>query len=362
MAAVVLEVNGVEYEDWVSAQVQIRLDALSNTFGFEAAIASAGVVPFVGNEPCKVRIDGEPVLTGHIELINIDTSHDSQRIDVQGRDRTGDLLDSQIAVLDELNANGLTLRRIAEIIIEHIGSNIEVVDEAGPAPFNLAEDGIAPEVGQDAYEFLEILARKRSVLLTSDADGNLVITRNFGRPVNAYLQHIAASSTNNVLRSSISQDMTGRYNLYYMSSQLNPLAISNAGSISNAQLVDQSGITRDELVRAGRQLVLVSEAMYSSDEARDRVWWERITRWARSTVYTAWVDGFRNQTGELWGTNELVQVVDELCGIDAEMLVAGVGFYSDTNEGDRTQLTCLRRNAFSPEPVPAEGGQLGIGP
>jgi prophage tail gpP-like protein len=354
MAGIRLVVNGVEYVDWTAADVSMRLDALSRTFGFEAVGVAAGRLPFEGGEPCEVWVDGEKVLTGSIELVNMTCDANEHRIDVQGRDLTGDFIDSDVSVIDELNTDGLTLKRIIEIVLAHIGSTLSVVDNAAPKAFNIAEDGISPEPGDNAFDYCETLARKRQVLLTGNAHGNVVIDNNVGLMVDGVLQHRAGDPTNNVTRCELSKDSTGRFNLYYLTSQLNPLAIQHAGDIPNAAIVEQTGATTDDRIRLGRQMVLVSESMYSAAEAEARVWWEYLARWARSFLYVATVVGFRHQGGELWEPNTIISVDDEYANIDARLLVAAVRFAENSTDGAVTELTCLRGNAFAA--APAEPG------
>ena len=174
-----LEVNGTPYEHFTSASAEIRLDALSNTFSFTAVSTEKTPLPFKGGEPCRVLVDDEAVVTGFIEIVS--GSHDagSHTINIQGRDKTGDLLDSNIGSLSDLKET-ITLKAIIEKVVANIGTTLTVIDEANPDPFNPAEDIQAPEPGDNAFQFLEALARKRQVLLTSNGDGNIVISQSPG--------------------------------------------------------------------------------------------------------------------------------------------------------------------------------------
>jgi len=64
----VLEVNGVQYDNFTAASCEIRLDALSNTFSFEAVAAEGAALPFKGGEACRVIVNRQAVLTGFIEI------------------------------------------------------------------------------------------------------------------------------------------------------------------------------------------------------------------------------------------------------------------------------------------------------
>jgi len=342
-----IEVDGVQYADFAAASVVSRLDALSNTFAFEATSEEARPLPFLGGEACSVWVDGEKVLTGSIELVNVSGDKESHKIDIQGMDKTGDLLYSSIGSISDFRPP-MTLKKAIERIISHLGASIFVVDLVSPDSFNSAEDLAAPEPGQNAFEFIEILARKRQVLLTSDEEGNVVITSSHGEVVGATLQHRVDDNSNNVLSYAVSYDSTGRFNAYKSMSQLNPTPLVLAGGTGVDAIVDQqSKIVVDQQIRAGRQFILVAESMYSSAEGEKRILWERNVRRARGRVYSATVHGHRNQTGNLWRINEVVLVADEYAGVEASMLVNSVTYGVDEDEGTYTALSLVEKNAYS---------------
>lgn len=362
-----IEVDGVEYLNFESASATVRLDALSNTFSFEATSEEARPLPFLGGEACRVLVDGEVVLTGFIEVVDASGDSGSHSIGIVGRDKTGDLLDSTIDKLSDLRGGRLALKTIIERVIAHLNPKdptfIRVVDLAKPASFNPAEDLHAPEPGQNAFEFIEKLARKRQVLLTSNGDGDVVITASSGKEVNASIQHRVKDNRNNVISYSVSHDTTGRYNLYKSRAQLNATATSLAGTTSNDSIVNQGDAVQatDKDIRRGRQLVLVSENMSSGTENQNRARWEANIRKARGRVYSAVVDGFRNQTGNLWTINELVRVHDEYAGIEATMLVNSVEYSLSPDEGRTCTLSLVERNAYTLELEEPETEEIGSG-
>ena len=152
-------------------------------------------------------------------------------------------------------------------------------------------------------------------------------------------------NTNNILKFSTSYDTTGRFNVYKIVSQLNPVTVINAGSTSNQSIADQSSQVINELIRDGRQLVLVAENATSSP--KERAEWEANVRRARGKVYSATVDGFRNQTGNLWAINELVQVIDDFSGINSRMLVNTVEFTLDPDVGRSTTISLVEKDAYT---------------
>lgn len=360
-----IEVDGIEYGNFVGASTVLRLDALSSTFAFEATSKDGLPLPFKLGQACKVVVDGDSVLSGFIELINVEGDSTSHKIDVQGRDKLGDLLDSTLGTGSGVSdiRPPVSLANAIRRVISHLGiQNVNVVDRVRPALFSTAEDLAAPEPGQNAFEFIEKLARKRQVLLTSDADGNVVIDSGSGVEVGASLQHLIGDDTNNVSSYSVSYDSTGRFNVYKSVSQMNVIPINLAGIVGVNTIISQGSDRAevDSAIRVGRQHVLVSESMSSGSEDQRRAKWEKKIRAARGKVYAAVVSGYRNQTGNLWAINEIVTVEDEFADISAKMLVNSVTFVLGKDGGSTTSLSLIERNAYSialEEPVADEVGE-----
>lgn len=347
-----LEVSGIQYDNFTSASCEIRLDALTNTFSFEAVAADGLPLPFKGGEACRIIVNDNVVITGFIEVVDVSYDAGDHAVTVQGRDKTGDLLDSSLDAISDLRSP-ITLKEIIEKVISNIDSDIEVVDEVNPPAFEEAQDIVSPEPGENAFEFIEKYARKRQVLLTSDGDGNVVITDGNPDQVPGSIQHVIGANDNNVISSSFSFDTTGRYNLYKFASQLNPTALNIAGSIGLGSIANQSGGASDIDIRTGRQLILISEAPFSDDQNESRSKWEANIRKARGLVYSATVSGYgvdaSDSTSDLWQINKLYQIIDDYLGKVEPMLCNSITFTLDINSGEQTQLSFVDEQAYTLE-------------
>lgn len=344
-----LEVDGVQYINFTEATCEIRLDALSNSFNFVAVVPKGQPLPFAAGSACRVLVEDEAVLTGYMEIIDIEYDGGDHIVSVSGRDKTADILDSTLDSISDIDGENLTLKALIEKVIENVGADIQVIDEADPAPFSAAEDIASPEPGDNAFDFIEKYSRKRQVLLTSNGDGNIVIATNSGETAEGAVQHIIGAEDNNVISSSFSYDTTGRFNSYKMSSELNPVALNEAGDTDLASLVDQSGGVSDSDIRTGRQLVLVSEAPFSDSNCANRARWEADIRKARSLIYSAVVPGFKvgGNSGDLWQTNKLYQIVDDFVGKTEQMLCNSVTFSLNAENGNNTTLGFVGKDAYS---------------
>ena len=348
--AISLKVNNSEFVNYINASLNIRLDALCNQFSLTATNTKGQTFPFQLDDECEIYVSGVKLLTGRIEVVDGSYNKGKFSIRVSGRDKTADLLDSKIYNLGQL-AGSLSLVNICEKVIAHIGADISVKLEEGVRlqDFNIAEDKIDPQPGDNAFSFLEGLAMKRNVLMSSDPDGNLLLTENAPKASDARLQNkVNDQTSNNVIDCSFSYDNTNRFSTCICYSQLNPVALNNTGGTDLASVVAQSGQVQDPDIHKGRQYVFQAEVSSSDGQLEPRAKWQVNIFKARGIRYEVEVKGHTIADGEseLWTPNTLVQVRDDFAAISSRLLVESVS-YSTSSNGDRTRLILTDKDAYS---------------
>lgn len=347
-----LLVDSVPYDGFLEASVTLSMDALAHGFRFVATSDKDNLLPFKGGEPCSVLIDDFLVTTGFIELVEVTHSANSHEINIQGRSKTGDLVDSSLDAL-ELNAP-ITIQTCIQRVIEQLNQDITVTDQSGSDPFNEAEDRLGPSVGENAFDFISRLAKKRQVLLNTDSEGNVLITRSEAVQTDSSLLNLINPTdfNNNILSARVSYNHMKRFNKYIVKSQLNVSSlIFSSGLTDLTSVVDQGGNSQDNFVsddgaRVGRQLVLRAEKASSTEQSRLRATWEANIRRARSGSYSATVNGFINNTGQVWELNTIVNVIDEFSDINANKLINRIEFSTSVNGGDITRLGMVETDAY----------------
>ena len=339
-----IEVNGTEYTNFTEAGVTIALDTLARDFSFSAAMPEGEKFPLKGGDACTVLVDGSTVLTGYIENVTGTYTAGQHSIVVSGRDKTADLIDSSIDVMDDIRAP-VTLKQIIEKVVSHIGADINVVDNANPEPFNKAEDIVSPQPGDNAFGFVEQYAQKRQVLLTGNANGDVVITNSESTPSDAVLQNAIADSTNNIIRASWSYMTGSLFNKYVQKGQLDPVALDFGESTGAAGVVSQESETTDSDIRAGRQMVVVADKGFSQAQLQTRAEWSKKVRQARSVAYSCEAQGFQNSAKNLWGVNTVVAVFDEFADIDRHLLLNSIQFIYGP-QGSRSLLGFVEADAY----------------
>jgi len=342
-----ISVNGLAFENFTSATVKIALDEISGSFLFTAVSTEGQRLPFENGDACKILVNGQAVIDGFIEKLDYSYSDQAHSINVSGRDKTADLIDSTINGIKL--SPPISLKQAIKKVLSDIGATaIDVIDSVGVQNFSKAEEKLSGSVGQNAFEFCEQLARKRQVLLTRSA-GNIEITNGSGIDSGASVQNLIDSDTNNILSASVSYDLTQRFGKYIVKSQLNPVALNYAGETPAQEVTQQSGQTVDKNVRQSRQLVIKAENSSSSEQARKRAIWSANIRKARGRIYSCTVEGFENSVGNLYSPNQLIQVADEFAEISAKMLLNSVEFTFDVEGGSNSNLSFVDSNAYTLE-------------
>ena len=349
---ILIRVNGVEYEQYLSATVNISFETLANDFSFTAT-SNKGFPPFKKGDEVEMIVDGEKKCTGYIERVEGNYSADSHAITYSGRDKTADFIDSNIDVLGDLK--DLTLKQLLEKMISNIGSSLKVIDTVDPEVFNVAEDIIKCEPGDGCFAKANEFSKKRQVFLTSDGDANIVIANSEPVDTGSLLQHKINSEGNNVLEASWSLSDEERFNRYSLRSQLDPVGLALVPSPDIATASNQSGgIILDNEIRAGRQFVATKDK-HSSEELKKRAEWTKKIRKARGNTYTATIQGYRNFQANLWDVNQLATIEDDFADISRKMMVGSLQFnYSEA--GSITLLNFIEKDAYiltqqEPRPV-----------
>lgn len=340
-------VNGTPYTDFLEASVTVSLETLANDFSFTAS-AVGDFPPLQQGDAISVLVDRFIVLTGFIDEVNGSDQEGAHLITYTGRDKTGDFFDSQINIIDDIKAGEfLTLKRIIETVIRHLDLRLAVVDILDPPAFNEAEDVIAPQVGDGAFEFVSIYAKKRQALLSSDGSGNILITQSSPQDSGEAVQSVRGGQDNNILAQNWAITASQRFNKYVHRGQLDPRALNFAGTSDSETVEDQGGEAIDNDVRVGRQRVEVESESYSSDQLKDRAKWSAQLAKARGTKFTCSVQGHSPPNGGLWQTNTLVQVSSGSADIDRKMLVNTITFQQGEGRPTITTLEFVERNVYT---------------
>lgn len=340
MPDVQLSIEGENYEGWKSAVVTRSIETISGSFELGFAERFAGVPstrPIRPGQACILRVNGEAVMTGHVD--DVEMGYDSARHEVRvaGRDATGDLVDcSAIHATGEWKNRDLF--QIAVDVCAPFGIEVAGTTDVGD-PFKK----FAIQEGETAFETIERAARMRGVLLLSDGLGGLEIGRVTQEKSSAVLERGV-----NIKAAAGRFSHRGRFSKYIVKGQT-----SGNDLFSGAAAGGQKGEAEDKRITRYRPRIIIAEEGGGAKHFQERAEWERNVRFGRGSqvVYTVvgWDDGEK-----LWRPNTRVTVRDEWEGLPEEtMLISSVKLLLD-EQGSRAELGVVPPQAFDrvalPEP------------
>lgn len=336
---IILEVDGRRYGGWKSIDISRGLEQCAGTFRLSVTDRWPQQ-----NEPrgikagaaCRVTIDGRAVITGYVDDVEVSWSATSHEYRVSGRDKTADLVD---CCPPSLQLKGADLPALARRWAGLFGIEVTVEAEC-----NKAVPGFKTEEGETCFEMLERLARANAVMLTSDGDGRLVITRAGTRKAAAALQ-----MGGNLLRFSLSSSMKDRFSEVTVKGQ-------SAGSDTwdgpgNAQA---KGTATDPNVPRYRPLTVIAE-QEEFGSATTRARHEVAVRYGKGHQARALVNGWYAGT-ELWQPNCLADILDSSGQAMATWLIVNVSWHMD-DRGCLTELSLSPKEAYELLPEMPKGAK-----
>lgn len=333
-----LLIDGKLYGGWIEASVTRAMDAASGAFNlvvsdrWEAKQEPWAIEP---GDKCEVRVDGETVVAGYVDIVRPSFSPEDHSIQVQGRDKSSDMIDcSAVHTPDEWK--GISLLQLAENLSKPFGISIKSETDIG-APIDL----VKLQHGETALDALNRHARMRKVLVMSDGKGGVLLTR-----TGAKQAAVPLIQGQNVIAASGTLDWSERFSQYTVKGQAG-FKQETSGEVE----AHASATVKDEYVDRYRPFLMIADTDTSNSTAKERATWEANTRLGRSAQGQITVQGWRQAPdGALWEPNMLVKVSCPWLSLDGEMLIRQVTFNKDDRGGTTTRIDVVSPLAYEPEP------------
>ena len=360
---ITIEIGGTKFEGFESVSVSKNIETISGSFSLSAtsdgSIGSAAF-PIRAGDPCKIFIKDEPIINGFVDSVAVRYDAGSHGLDVQGRDRTADVIDSTFIVQRAFNP-GINLEDVIRTTLDFADSDgkttelalINVINQAGVIENFSTEESVAAEIGQTLFEFFETYARKRQVLLTTNGNGDIVLARSGDTLVPTVLQNrVGGGEANNIKSGNVTYDSKDLFHTYVMQSQSNPSAFSfikGIVGIDTETVANQSGTITDDKIRRSRRLVIPSKTSDNNEDLQKLAQWNKDIRRARETAYSVVVQGFHQDVEQtkVWTINELVKVEDDFADVHATLLIKAVDYNLDLQAGSTTTLHLVPLDSYS---------------
>lgn len=331
MTDLTLLVNGEAFSGWTAARVARGIDQLASAFDLELAdrwLRSG--VPVHDGDACSLLLNGEVVVTGYVDDVEVSYDAASHRLAIRGRDRSGDLVDCAAPAGHII---GQSLLEHAKTVCAPFGISVAV---SGSVPgLTKKFESTVPQEGETAYERLDRLAKHRGVLLMADGKGDVVITR-------AGTQRVPISLVlgDNILSGSASTSQRDRFYKYTVKAQA-----PESDNLSGADASQAQATALDPHVRKQRETVILADETADSADCATRAKWEASVRAGRALRAVYRVAGWTYDGRTLWPINHRVPVNDPFAGIARDLLIVSIT-YSLDDAGEQTELTVMPPEAF----------------
>lgn len=342
-ATVTLTVTGRRFDGWKDIMVEQRLDALCGSFDLGMTERWPGQSEnwrIEAGDACSVAVDGETLLTGWVDRARYQLNPKEHPLRVQGRDRTCDLVDCSAEHQPGSWLNR-TIDQIARDLVAPFGLKVTMIGSPG-AVFQR----FALEPGETVLDAIQRMTVLRGLLATTDAQGDLVLQRPSEQVAGYRL--VEGENIEDVV---FDNDTTDRF------SRVRILGHDASDESAGSRAARPKAEALDAGVRRHRPLVIVADEEATTATLDASAKWEVSVRSAKAQGVTVVASGWRAPDGQLYRPNLVVPVAAPTLGLDAELLVAGVRFRRSAHEGSRTELSLVRKEAYSLKPVAAQAGR-----
>ena len=222
---ITIEIDGVNFEDYLSGNVSRRMDEFCGTFNFNTTKDQSEEYNITEQSYCNIYVNGKKAMTGVIDNISPSEDPSSSTISISGRDITCDIVDSSLPSSISLSGE-FTLVTVIEKVLKALGldEQIKVINQVEDLRSFTSKDIVSSEVDKNAYDFINDYAQKVSAILNTDEDGNIVITKAGVKSVPDILLNTTdpiGSDESNILSSSSGYDYSKRFYEYIVVSQNN---------------------------------------------------------------------------------------------------------------------------------------------
>jgi len=341
-----LVVRGQEYTEWETVTVVANWIESRSTFTFTATEISTTparlneLKQFVPGDPVEIFLAGKQIIEGYITQRQAAYAARQHGVQLIGHTLSY-LLDKDSISTDTGSFDGSTLVAIAKAVAGDSGVDVRTVGNVDGKPFKQVQ--VQP--GQLKWEFLEELARNKSVVLGSDQQGNLLLIGDHGESPEGEVVE-----GKNILRAQCLITNELAYNeVTVFGSQ--PGHDDEWGKDVSEQKAKAHG---NDPLPSKRGIVM--EHPDSPEMVQKRATHE--ARWASGTMIDAsvTVQGWINDhTGDLWRPGRVVTVVSPMLMLNDPLGIKTATFHQSMGAGTTTTLELVLAFMLNIDNAPVPG-------
>ena len=308
------------------------IENFCNSFSFTITNKMANDIFLAEGSRIRISIADENQFAGLVESINHSQTSNSHSITVQGRDKTGELIDSYIIAKQYKQNDFLKLLRL--VLNDNGYQSIKITSDIKILP-KLVGKSFIPEKEEKIFSFIDRLAKQLRVILITDSDGDILITRE-----GADLAVGGLDASNNIISTSLDIDTSESYKYIKI--------IGNIKTDQSKKRLTQGKEIIDERSQTNKRLIVNIGNNTNRQNIESIANWYMAVKRGKGARYNATVQGFltNNTTGLLWQANTTVILKDSKKGINGLFLIQSVN-YSQSLEGSKTDLILCNIGSFT---------------
>jgi prophage tail gpP-like protein len=346
MGDVAVRLGGLDYTGWHAVSVRRGVEQAAGEFSCSVSErAGSGAEPWVlrPGSPCEILLDGELVLTGYVDRYSPSFDAGSHMVEISGRSKTADLVDSS-AVVPGGQFKQLSLLDIASRLAAPFGIPVDALAAIGGP---LADVQI--QQGETVHAVIERLCRLQGLLVSDGPAGLLTLARAGTRRAITPLRQ-----GGNILAGHAELDASQRHSEYVVKGQRANTDDRDDGAGPTIRAC--VGGALDATVARYRPLLVTAETQVDDLLCKGRAAREARRRAGQAVRASVTVADWRQTPGgPLWAPNLMVAVIAPWLGIDRELLIASVDFRKDDG-GSTTTLELTVPDAYAAEEEEAAPG------
>jgi len=349
VADVRLIVNGTRHGGWKTIAISRSIESISGTFSLSISdkwLGQNNPWPILEEDRARVEIDGDPVVDGFVDSREVEIGATNRDLSYNGRDKSGALVDNSVL----LDGRRWTFRKLGVVeIAKQLATpfGISVATQPGLVLPEAARKTVV-NPGDTAFEVIARAAAQAGVLVVGDGLGGITITRAGTRRVEPLILG------RNIKTIGVSYNATERFSRYVLVTQTAGTDTASGAATRIRAEARDLGVRRED-----RVLVVRPEAGMAIATGRRRVNWEANVRRGRAQTVTVTVQGWRQQSGDLWPVNALAEVEAVEAGVNGPLLISRVDYSTSIGEGQIARLTLVDPLTFTPEPVAKKAAASG---
>jgi prophage tail gpP-like protein len=342
-----LIVDGKKFGGWLDVRVSRGIERAAGDFEIKASQRWPGLddrYEIPEGVTCEIWVSGDKVMTGYVDVVDIERDANDAQLTIAGRSKTADLVDCS-PDFQTTELAGLDLAAVARKVAQPFDIQVDARD-TGPV-FQVA----AAHHGETAWRLVERLARQRQLLVMDDPEGRLVLTRLAAERADDELVYPAGG----LRRIRTKRDASKRFSIYKVKAQAGGTsrwvgigtADGSSGDIASA-IAHVEGAAVDRGVKRYRPKTILNEGAAKKVGALARAEWEARRNIGKALSVKAIRVGWRQTSGKLWTPNTLVRCKVPSANLDAELALSEVT-YRKGADGTLVELELAPPEAFTPE-------------